>query len=408
MPRQTRYLDGLLFVLCCHFGSCAWSQAADMAPAVVHTQEALRAALASGKPTPLDALTPYGKRETIRQLSWGENGLVGFGYESLTRELDSEQLAAVLRFLDADSYLPMLNKNLVGPPLRLPAPSAQVELELQLLRQFVDADNARRAASQGATTEVGAPAVARRYQDLFAMRLSRAALAVQAAGDLLPLFDAAALAASAYPASAAIDDMLQVHRELAVRGIDTRRTVDDSVLYAMLAARRFGPARDFAATRPHLDDVAIPTVDDPLGPGFRGRSAFAYDAARNTLTRMAMPSPAGTELVMVVGAGCHNSDKALKDIRDDAALQSRLRGIGLTLVTAPNAPVSTRLIASWNAANPAMPILAPYSAQEWAAIKVTGIPSFYLLRDGKVLDQRTGWPAEGKAELGKLIDAATK
>jgi hypothetical protein len=135
---------------------------------------------------------------------------------------------------------------------------------------------------------------------------------------------------------------------------------------------------------------------------------LALEARRNTLTRLGLPPPSGTELLMVVGAGCHNPTNALQAIHDYAALQARLRGANLGLVTAPNAPIETDLITEWNAANPAMTIRAPYSAQEWQAVEVVGITSFYLLRNGKVIDQRVGWPAEGKAELVKLIDAAAK
>ncbi|NHZ96416.1 hypothetical protein [Massilia sp. CCM 8734] len=374
----------------------------------MRTKEVLNEALASSKPTPLDALTAYGKREAIRQMQWSGNGLVGFGTAPLIRELNHEQLAAVLRFLDAENYLPMLEKKLVGPPLRLSPPFAQVEQDLQSLRKFADADNTRRAEVTAPATETGAPAVLRRYQELFGARLNPATLTIQPLGDLLPLFDAASLAATGNPASPALDDMLRVHREFTARGIDTRRTLDDSMLYAMLAARRFEQAGAFVSIRPHIADLPIPQVVDPLGPSFKGRSVFAYDAVRNSLTRISLPLQSGKELVMVVGAGCHNSTNALQAVHDDAALQARLHGVNVVLVTAPSAPIETQLITEWNAANPTMPIRVPYSGQEWQAIEVTGIPSFYLLSKGKVVDRRIGWPAEGKAELAKLIDAATK
>jgi hypothetical protein len=410
MPKQTRYLDGLLFCLCCLCCQLAGSASAEPAaaapaPAAVQSHETLRAALASGKPTPLDALTPYGKREAIRQMRWNENGLSSFGNAPLIRDLGHEQLSAVLHFIGAGDYLPMLDKRLIGPPLRLPAPSGQVEEDLQLLRQFAEADAKRRAAASASTTGIGAPAVLRRYHQLFEKRLSAAGLHAAPLGDLVPLFDAAKLAANDNPASPALQDMLRVHQELSARGIDTRRTLDDGVLYALLAARRFNDARAFAAIRPGLADVAIPEVMDSLGPGFKGRSAFAYDAARNTLTRVALPAQTGTELVMVVSAACHNSNNALQAIRDDPALQARLREAHLVLVTAPNAPVETDLIGEWNAANPSMPIHAPYSAGEWRGIDVTGVPAFYLLRNGKVIGQRAGWPDDGKARLLQLIDA---
>jgi hypothetical protein len=339
-------------------------------------------------------------------MRWSERGLAGFGSTPLIRELDHERLAAVLRFLDASAYLPMLEKKLIGPPLRLPAPSIPVEKDLQLLQQFASEDTARRA--EASATQVGAPAVLRRYQELFGARLNPATLTAQPLGDLLPLFDAASLAANDNPASSALDDMLRLHHEFTTRGIDTRRTLDFAVLYALLAARRFEEAGAFAAIRPNLADEPIPKVIDALGAGFKGRSVFAYDETRNTLTRIALPSAPDTELVIVVGAGCHNAANALQAIHDDVALQARLREVHLVLITPPNAPIETHLISEWNAANPTMPIRAPYNAQEWQSIEVTGIPAFYLLRSGKVVDQKTGWPTDGKAELIKLIGAAAK
>jgi len=139
---------------------------------------------------------------------------------------------------------------------------------------------------------------------------------------------------------------------------------------------------------------------------FAGRSAFTYDAKHNTLTRVAMLSRSGTELVMVVGAGCHRSANALQALQADPELQRRLQQVHLVLVTAPNAPIDTHLISEWNGVNPSMAIHAPYSAAQWESIDVTGIPSFYLLRNGKAVDRRTGWSGTGKADLLKLIDAA--
>jgi hypothetical protein len=402
----------LLFCLCCQLAGCTSAEPVTTAPVplVVHTQEALRAALASGMPTPLDALTPYGKREVIRKIRWNENGLAGFGSTPLIRELGHGQLAAVLSFLDASAYLPMLEKKLVGPPLRLSALSSQTEQDLQRLRQFAEADATQRAAASASisasATEIGAPAVLQRYHQLFGNRLNPAMLSAEQSGNLVALFDAASLAAQDNPASSATDDMLQLHHELTARAINTRRTLDDAMLYALLAARRFAKARTFAAMHPDLTAIAIPQVVDSLGPAFAGRSAFAYDAKHNTLTRVAIPGRSGTELVMVVGAGCHHSANALQALQADPELQRRLRQVHLLLVTAPNAPIETRLISEWNAANPSMPIHAPYSAAEWNGIDVTGIPSFYLLRNGKVVDRHTGWSDKGKADLLKLIGAA--
>jgi hypothetical protein len=399
MPRQL-----LLFCLCWQLSCRAWAHSP--APVIVHTELEFKAALASNAATPLDALTPFGKREAIRQMSWHDGRLVSFGFTSFIRELDHEQLAAVLQFIDAGTYLSMLDRNLVGAPLRLPDPSPSLEDDLQLLRQFTEEDNARRARANGTMTKIGAPEVIRRYRELFGRRMSAASLSTETLGDLVPLFDAASLAVNGNPTSAALDDMERVHRELTTRGIDTRRVLDGTLMDSMLAARRFEQARAFAINKPGLAKYEVPRIVDELGADFKGRSAFEYDAARNTLTRMDLTPPRGTQLVMVVGGACHNSENALHDIHADVALQGRLRQANLVLITAPNVRVDTSLIADWNRTNPSMPMRAPYNAEEWSGIEVTGIPAFYLLRDGKVVNQRAGWPEDGKAELLKLIDMA--
>jgi hypothetical protein len=183
--------------------------------------------------------------------------------------------------------------------------------------------------------------------------------------------------------------------------------LDGEVLRALLATRRFGPARDFAASRPHLDAKGIPHVADPLAPGFHGRSVFEYDAARNALTRLPVPSPAGAELVMVVSASCHFSTDALDAIGKDADLQERLRAAHLLLLTPPNEAPSLRFVAGWNAAHATLPMRIPFDAREWQAIDVSGVPAFYLLKNGKVIAQHRGWAgAEDRAALLKLLDAA--
>jgi hypothetical protein len=376
---------------------------------VVHAQDQLQSILASGKPTPLDALTPYGKRRFISTIRWGRDGLGGFSTLPLVRELDIQKLAKVLQFLDSARYLPMLGKGVVGAPLRLPQPATDVEQGLLQLERAASVEVEKRMSVESSTTTLGASAVLRRYEELFGDRMEPAALKRQPSGDLLPLFDAATLVSTDNPDSAALTHMLLIQRELNARGIDTSRTLDDAVLTAMLGARRFEQARAFAATRPHLAKRTIPRVVDQLGPGFSGRSVFHYEVKTNTLTRAAAPYPAGTELIMVVDAGCHFSRDALNAISSDAKLQVRMRNARLMLITPPRAAVDLQFIAEWNAANPSLRIQIPYNAKEWQAVDVAGVPEFYLLKNGRVIGQPlSGWPSGGnKAALMSLIDSGT-
>lgn len=409
MGKRRYYLPTMLLALACQSAFPAWAQAPHSAApiAVVRSQSALRAALAAGS-TPLDALTPYGRRQFLAQLRWGRGGLGGYGYTPLIRELDHEQLTAMLAWLDIADDLPMLDEMLIGPPLRLPSPTPQAERDLALLRQYVEQDAARRSKSNTTATITGAPALLRRYQEMFGARMDAAALRRQAAGDLAVLFDAASAVISRAPTTAALDDLLRVHAELVAHDIPTGRGFDHTVMSSLLAARRFDAARAFAASRPHLADQTVPRVVDTLGPTFEGRSVYRYNGPSETLTREALPVPSGVELVIVVGAGCHFSADALAALHADPALQARLRAVNLVLVTDPRTPVATDWLAEWNAANPTMPIRVAFNEQEWQALDQVGVPAFYLFKNGKRVSQQLGWRADGKAALSRLIDAGAR
>lgn len=397
-----------MFRVCLLVWLACWSamaQAAD--PPVVRSEAQLRAVLASGRPTPLDALTPYGKRSFLRSLTWGARGLGGFGTRAMLRELDAGQIDALAAFLDSSSHSPARGLDLSSPALRLPEPSPEIERRLVQLERFHKEDEeGRRTAAHSTVADTAA--LERRYLAWFGEYMSEAGLRTLPVGDLPVLFDAATLAGAEGRSAAAAGHQRLVYREMQRRGLDTRRSFDDTMLYGLLAAREFAQARSFAAGKPHLAGRTIPAVQDPLGPGFTGRSAYRYDAAAQTLVREALPHPGGLELVMVVAAGCHFSADALAALQEDADLLARLRKANLTLVTPPRSPIDYRFVAQWNAANPAIPMRIPYDAREWKAIDVVGVPEFHLLKDGKgVAVLRSGWPAQGnKAALLALIEAA--
>jgi len=395
--------SALLLCLACWTGA---AQAAD--PPVVRSEAQLQALLASGQPTPLDAFTPYGKRSFLRSLTWGSRGLGGFGTREMLRELDPAQIDAVAAFIDSLDYSPARGRDLSSPPLRLPEPSPQIEKRYVQLEAFRAQDRELRRNASSPTTSADASVLERRYLALFGEHMSRASLRKLSVGDLPLLFDAATLVGDDGRIPVAAQHQMLVYREMQRRGLDTRRGFDETMLEGLLSAREFARAKAFALARPHLDTGTIPLVHDPLGPGFRGRSVYRYDATTQTLTREALPHPAGVELVMVVDAGCHFSADALAALNKDADLRARMLRANLTLVTPPRSPIAYRFVQKWNAANPSVPMRIPYDVREWQAIDVVGVPEFYLLKNGKVVDKlRSGWPAEGnKAALLAMIEAA--
>lgn len=378
---------------------------------VVRTQAQWQAVIASGQKTPLDALTPYGKQAVSAMLTeaWTERGLTSLPASHMVRELNREQLRAVLAFLDSEKYLPMLAAQLHGASLRLPPPSDDVERDWQRLQGAYRAADSLRDASPdvASTTPLSSDAPVRTYFALFEARMREQALRGQPPGDLLLLFDAAAFTNTVSPGTPAFAHLLRVHRELTRRGIDTRRTLDETVLNAMLAAREFAQARAFSATRPHLAHRAAPDIVDTLGAGFVGRSVFDYDRTRHTLTRTALPAAGAIELVLVVNAGCQPSRRALDAIRSDAALRKRLQQANLTIIVPPAAAIPFAFVADWNAANPAVPMRIPFNRAEWASVDTQTVPTFYLLQGGRAVGEVQGWPEQGNraalhAMLGKL------
>lgn len=375
---------------------------------VVRTQAQWRALIASGQKTPLDALTPHGKQAFIDGLAdaWGESGLHSLPTGPLVRELNRDELRAVLAFLDSDAYFAMLERRLVGPPLRMPAPSADVARDLRRLEQALFATASGDDASHATTT--ASPAAPQTYLTLFGTRMNEQHLRRQQAGDLLLLFDAAASTNLVHPGSPAFADLLRVHGELVRRGVDTRRTLDDTVLQALVAARAFGQARTFAAARPELAGQAIPAIVDATGPAFSGRSVFDYDQASHTLTRKAFAPAGDVELIMVVNAGCQPSRRALDAVRSDPALRARLQQANLTIIVPPSAAIPFPFVADWNGANPATPIRIPFNLREWASVDSGAVPMFFLVKDGRVAGRVTGWPPEGnRAALLDLLDSVS-
>jgi hypothetical protein len=329
-------------------------------PSVVRTQAQLQSVLASRQPTPLDALTPHGKRDLLRTMQWNEAGESrGFSYRSIVRELDEQQLAALLAFLDSSFMLDDLRPMLAGAPLRLPEPSPEIERRLVEFQRIADEEATRRhTAPKGGATVRSPTNALQHYRRLFEEPMDAASLRRQAPGDLLPLYDA---------------------------------------------------ARDFAATRPHLGTRGIPTVKDPLGGAFAGRGLYRYDRAAHTLTREAAPVPTGVQVVMVVNAGCQFSTNALAAVRGDAALQARLRQANLLILTPPASGVPFHYISEWNAANPTLPMGVPDKLEAWREVDGYSVPRFVVLRDGKVMGQVAGWPEEGNREaVLSLVDLARK
>lgn len=394
-------------LLVCLSCSTAVSHARNDAPIVLKNKQQLEAILASGTPTALDALTPHGKRQLLDSFRWGRVGIGGFSTGALIRELNATQLAAALAFLDSETLTPHLAGKLIGPPVRLPAPSSRLVQNAQRMERLADDLLEQRPAATMATSNTSQHELTQHYIGTYGRSMIPASLRRHPIGDLPLLFDAALLASSRDPSSAATEHLQLVHKELVRRGVNTRRQFDDTVLSALLSAREFDKARIFARQRPHLAGRPVPAIVDTLGASYKGRTVYELDSSGKVLTRRKAEIDAG--LLMTVGEGCHFSRDALDAIRSDPALQARLQQEGLMLIVSPRSPILLSYIAEWNRANPMLPIRVPVNVEEWREIADAATPEFFLYRGGKVAGHLIGWPEGGQvAELQKLLDTPYK
>lgn len=188
------------------------------------------------------------------------------------------------------------------------------------------------------------------------------------------------------------------------RGIDTRRVFNPAMLSALVSSRQFAAAREFARRHPDPKSTPIPEIVDHLGETFLGRSVLDPDPLANKLTRRAIAPVRGTEIIMVVGAGCYFSRDALQDIVLDAPLLAKLRAANLLVLMSPGGALPTDFVKQWNQKHREMPLYIAYRREEWRNVDVREVPHFFVFRNGVLQASVSGWPKEGnKAALLKAL-----
>jgi len=289
---------------------------------VVRSASELERRLQTGA-TPLDALTPYGRREFLHGLRWGTKGLAGFSFAVLRRELLPEQITAIAKFLNFEPHVKSLLVDAGRfPPLRLPEPDAALEQRVLTFKTWMDTQSRSQSQnSKEALTRNDHSALLSRFQQDFAEELQSNYLEQAKDGDLVLLFQLSQSVAFFALSPASADTTNRIYQVLKVRGLETRRGIDRDMLEILLRQRDFEKARVFVTQHPDLDADIMPRIDDKLPTNFQGRSVYNYDPPSNTLTRKAVQLSTGKQLVMVVGAGCHFSRDALAKISENVPLQ---------------------------------------------------------------------------------------
>ena len=196
------------------------------------------------------------------------------------------------------------------------------------------------------------------------------------------------------------DAAVRVYEELERRGsADAKAT--DRVFNVLLKARRFDAARDFAARHNDAKLPAIPQfIDTDTGDM---PSVWQFSANGDTAKRIGIDLK---PLQIIVVAGCHFSEDAAREIASDPLLGPVFSRHARWLSLQPGGEKLDAL-AEWNRLHPQAPMLAIHDRSEWALISEWVMPTFAIVKDGKVIDSTKGWSSdepEFRAQLITLLE----
>lgn len=359
---------------------------ADTAPVVIGTPSELADYLKT-TPTnesPLSLLPTGARKRFLDTLVWGQKGLGGFGTADLEQYLTDAQIREVLTLFDAERYASGLHGR--AEPLtqtQRRAPETPLEKGFDKF-YFAHADATHRIDGASATTL---------YDRLLAPWQHPRRLAELEVSDVGLLFRAAEASASISHDARYLDDLRVDLTELHRRGIATSGQIT-AVHAALVAARRFTDANALASAYPAAGIEPLPALK--RAPNINDGSPTALvmlpDGKSMLHTAIDMQAP----LRIIVIAGCHFSKDAARAIHADPQLDTLFHEHAIWLTGANE---SLTDVLAWNREFPRQPMNVAWRNSEWHMLDSWLIPTFYVFRGGKQVDQWNGWGPDGMERL---------
>lgn len=174
---------------------------------------------------------------------------------------------------------------------------------------------------------------------------------------------------------------------------------------SLIQFRRFDQVRQLALQHPDVALESVPRV--VAAPPPARPNAYVMETRQRQLREIEIPLHDAT-LIAVVHPHCGFSRRAMDALRGSPLLQ------GLTVRWI--APVGRRIdydvFVEWNAAHADQSIVLARRTADWPMIDDWATPTFYLLRNGKLVAHFSGWPKDGNQELllelGRNLDPRRK
>ncbi|MDQ3038318.1 MAG: hypothetical protein M3Q51_03510 [Pseudomonadota bacterium] len=360
----------------------------------LRSREALDAYLAanSGRATPFDAMPPLARRRFLDSLVFGSNGLGGFATDDLAMELTDGEIGKILKLFNASEHASFVHSRHPEAPPEW----RQSHTIAEPVEAGFDELYRHRSSESG-----GSSALRERFDALFAgMFMHPGAIRSLPKQELLYLMRSVDLVASDTPTPVDIDRLRVVVAAMSEHEIALPQDYR-SVYDAMLRMHRFADAKRYAIEH---HDARLPVLPEMIDEFTDTAPSFTvWRTNGNTQLVRAALDLRPTQIL--VTAGCHFSEDAAEDITRDPVLGPAFAAHASWLLLPPGQE-DQNAVREWNRRFPSAQAMQIYDRGDWTMLPPGwSMPTFFIVRDGKVLERIKGWPRQSAANRQLLIDA---
>jgi|GEM_PF-840265 len=345
-----------------------------------------------GKPTPFDALSAGGRQRVLALLHFSDQGLGSPPGDELSWELDRPQAVALLELFGREEWAGMLDYHALDTKWKGSAstPSAMDQRYLAYIKEEEAAYNRNSFQYESNISHL--------YRKHFQSSLFAQADQLSDP-DLLLLARVAASVEHFTAAQPELLDLLALLPKLQQRGLDVT-PLATVAQHGLMRNGRLNQARALADEYPAVRFDPIPSVTvapEQLAPGPKWWRLSAD--GQNMTAESADLS--GTQIFVL--AGCHFSIEAAEDVRKDPELAPVFARHAHWLGEPPG---SEKIDAwkEWNDKLPETPIHLITLRSDWAVFPDWNMPTYAVVRDGKLIDKTTGSWRKYPENRAALVD----
>jgi hypothetical protein len=249
------------------------------------------------------------------------------------------------------------------------------------------------------------------YDLLFRPLQKRTVLQHLGEGDLAALYQAAhAVTFYAHDKNYLNDmvlDMQILQQHGAVTGMEL-----DQMYQSFISLRQFDAAKQFLATHPSLDVEPLPHVERIPAMPSDAKLVLQTVPGQNTLIEKPIVLNRQIQIIVVGHPLCHFTQHAVQDLQHYPDVWHALNQHAIWIAP-QDGILDITDFQKWNRHYPEAKMAAVYNQNDWPMIDYWGTPTFYFMRNGKLVDEVSGWPnltalEQGMRKLGLLNAIASK